>query len=324
MLVASSASTSATISSLQPGTVITFTVRARDQAGNSSGASPSVTVTTTPLPDTTPPSDPTQITYSGVSTNSISLSWTGATDNVAVVSYEVYIGSTLYTTVTVPYITVSSLSAGTPYTFTIRARDAAGNRSSGSSVTVLTSPGNDVIAPSTPANLTWAADGGTVTLTWTPSTDNVAVAGYELFYGSFDLGFFSDTVLTLIGFKPGVPYNFTVKAKDAVGNTSAASNQTTVLLGNPVDTTPPSAPTNLSLTNATSSSLTVRWSASTDDVGVVIYQVLVNGNQVSMATGTSATITGLASGTVYGVSVRALDAAGNVSNPSSSLYVTTL
>jgi chitodextrinase len=91
-----------------------------------------------------------------------------------------------------------------------------------------------------------------------------------------------------------------------------------------VDTTPPSAPTNLTLNTATSSSLAVRWTASTDDVGVVIYQVLVNGNQVSVASSTSATITGLASGTVYGVSVRALDAAGNVSASSTSLYVTTL
>ena len=312
------------VGNLAANTTYSFTVRAVDSAGSSS-ASNSATATTQQVIDTQQPSAPGALYATSVTTSTVSLSWSASTDNVGVVAYDVYLGSTLYVSSASPNATVSNLSSGATYTFTVRARDGAGNVSPSSpSLTVTTVTTVDIIPPSTPSNLTWASDGGTVTMTWTPSTDNVGVSGYQLLYGNFSLGIFSDTVLTLIGFKPGTPYTFTVKALDAAGNVSAASNQITVLLGTSVDTTPPSAPTNLTLSNATSSSLTVRWTASTDDVGVVIYQVLVNGNQVSVASSTSATITGLASGTVYGVSVRALDAAGNVSASSTSLYVTTL
>jgi chitinase len=127
----------------------------------------------------------------------------------------------------------------------------------------------------------------------------------------------------LIGFKAGVPYTFTVKARDAAGNLSVASNQTTVLLGGIVDTTPPSAPSNLTLSNATSSSLTIRWSAATDDVGVVVYQVFVNGSLAATVTSTSATVTGLTPSTGYSITVKALDAAGNVSPASAALSTST-
>jgi chitodextrinase len=181
----------------------------------------------------------------------------------------------------------------------------------------------DTVPPSAPANLTWASDGSTVALTWSPSTDNVGVAAYELYYGSFDLGAFTDTVLTLIGFKAGVPYTFTVKARDAAGNLSVASNQTTVLLGTGVDTTPPTAPTNPTAAGATSTSISLRWSAATDDVGVVVYQVFVNGSLAATVTSTSATVTGLTPSTGYTITVKALDAAGNASSPSAPLSAST-
>ena len=56
-----------------------------------------------------------------------------------------------------------------------------------------------------------------------------------------------------------------------------ASNQTTVLLGTGVDTTPPTAPTNATATGATSTSISLRWSAATDDVGVAGVTILVDG-----------------------------------------------
>ena len=149
------------------------------------------------------------------------------------------------------------------------------------------------------------------------------MTAYELFYGNFSLGSFSDTVLSLIGFKPGTPYTFTVKAHDAADNVSVASNQITVLLAAPKDTTPPSAPSNLTTTNITSSSVSLRWTASTDDVGVVVYQVLLNGNPASTVASTSATVSGLAAGTTYSFAAKALDAAGNSSAASSPLVVTT-
>jgi chitinase len=164
----------------------------------------------------------------------------------------------------------------------------------------------------------------TVTLSWGASTDNVGVAGYQLYFGSFFLGTFSDTSLALIGFKTGTPYVFTVKAVDAAGNVSVASNATTVLLQPPPDTTPPSAPSNLTATSIGSTTVSLRWSASTDDVGVVVYQIYAGTALVgTIPSSTSGTASKLTPGTTYGFTVKAVDAAGNVSQASSSITVTT-
>jgi len=307
---------------LSPSSTYAYTVKAVDSFGSSASSSTASATTLTPA-DTLAPSAPTGLSASGVTSSSVALSWNPSTDNVAVTGYDVYAGSSKVASSSITSVTVSGLSPGTPYTFTVRARDAAGNISPASSgLTVTTINPVDVDPPSAPANLTWAADGLTVSLTWSASTDNVGVTGYELFYGSFDLGTFTDTVLTLIGFKPGTPYTFTVKARDAAGNSSVASNATTVLLATPQDTTPPTTPTNVTASNVTSSSVTLHWSASTDDVGVVVYQVLVNGNVGATTTSTTASITGLSPSGTYSFSVRALDAAGNMSTPSAPITVT--
>jgi len=323
-VAASSTTTSASLSSLQPNTSYTFTVKAKDAAGNVSAASGAVTVRTLTPPDTLPPSAPSGLSAPSVGTTSVALSWNPSTDNVGVTVYDVYLGSSLAVSSASPSASISGLSPGTTYTFAVRARDAAGNVSQASSaLSVTTVPTTDITPPSAPANLIWASDGGTVSLTWSPSTDNVGVTAYELYYGSFDLGAFTDTVLTLIGFKSGVPYTFTVKARDLAGNVSVASNQTTVLLAIGQDTTPPTSPTNLTATRVTSSSIGLSWTASTDDVGVVVYQVLVSGSLAATVTSPAATVTGLSPSTSYAVTAIALDAAGNRSPASAPLSVTT-
>jgi arabinoxylan arabinofuranohydrolase len=98
--------------------------------------------------------------------------------------------------------------------------------------------------------------------------------------------------------------------------------------GTPPDTTPPSAPTGLAVTGRTATTIALTWAASTDDVGVTGYAVsrrLDSGGVVlaSTAGGTSAALSGLAPATTYVLSVTARDAAGNVSQPSSAVTVTT-
>jgi len=315
--------TSFTDTGLTPSTAYSYTVRAIDAFGSSASSS-TATASTIMAPDTLAPSAPSGLSASNVTGTSVALSWSPSTDNVGVASYDIYAGSSKVASSSVLSANLSGLSPATPYTVTVRARDAAGNVSqSSSSVTFTTLSPIDIDPPSAPANLTWASDGLTVSLTWFASTDNFGVIGYELFYGNFDLGTFTDTVLSLIGFKPGTPYTFTVKARDAAGNLSVASNATTVLLAVPPDTTPPTAPTNVTTVSVTSSSAALRWTASTDDVGVVVYQVLVNGSVVATVTSASASVTGLSSGTTYSVAVRALDAAGNTSPASGAISVTT-
>ncbi|XID94886.1 glycosyl hydrolase family 18 protein [Paenibacillaceae bacterium WGS1546] len=87
------------------------------------------------------------------------------------------------------------------------------------------------------------------------------------------------------------------------------------------DTTPPSVPTNLTSPSKTSSSVSLSWTASTDNVGVTGYTVTYGSNTVNVS-GTSANITGLSANTTYTFSVRARDAAGNQS-AAATITVTT-
>ncbi|WP_312878129.1 discoidin domain-containing protein [Lentzea indica] len=90
------------------------------------------------------------------------------------------------------------------------------------------------------------------------------------------------------------------------------------------DTAPPSAPFGLTSTGTTSSSVSLKWTAATDNIGVTGYDVLRNGSVVGTPTGTTFTDTGLASGTAFTYTVRARDAAGNLGPASNAVQVTTL
>jgi hypothetical protein len=91
------------------------------------------------------------------------------------------------------------------------------------------------------------------------------------------------------------------------------------------DTTAPSVPGNVAVTGTTSSSVSLSWSASTDNVGVTGYEVFQGSgtSPVATVTGTSATVSGLAASTTYSFPVKARDAAGNRSAASASVSATT-
>jgi glucosylceramidase len=89
------------------------------------------------------------------------------------------------------------------------------------------------------------------------------------------------------------------------------------------DTTAPTAPTGLTATGTTATSTRLGWTASTDNIGVTGYLIYRNGTQVGTSATTSYTDTGLTAATTYSYTVRARDAAGNVSAPSAALTVTT-
>ena len=93
------------------------------------------------------------------------------------------------------------------------------------------------------------------------------------------------------------------------------SDLTTAVGGAPAppagDTISPSAPANLAASNPTQNSVTVAWSAATDNVGVAGYGLYRDGNSTGSTTSTSTTFTGLACGTSYTFAVDAVDNAGN-------------
>ncbi|WP_405727964.1 carbohydrate binding domain-containing protein [Streptomyces sp. NBC_00028] len=93
--------------------------------------------------------------------------------------------------------------------------------------------------------------------------------------------------------------------------------------GGSSDTQAPTAPASLRSTGKTSSSVSLAWNASTDNVGVTAYDIYSGSNQVLSVSGTTATVSGLSASTAYTFTVKARDAAGNSSAASNSVSVTT-
>lgn len=188
----------------------------------------------------------------------------------------------------------------------------------------LTPPIPDTEPPSVPTNIIVTAKTSTsVSLSWTASTDNVGVTGYTVSYGSLSVSV-SNPNAVISGLTPDTNYTFTITAKDAKGNQSAASAPLTVKtdpMGSGGDTTPPTAPGNLQVTGKSATSVILSWSASSDNVGVTGYTVSYGANAANV-TATTASITGLTPNTNYVFTVTAKDAAGNVST-GTSVQVTT-
>jgi glucuronoarabinoxylan endo-1,4-beta-xylanase len=186
----------------------------------------------------------------------------------------------------------------------------------------LTGPSaTDTQPPSIPSGLSASAlTQSSFTLSWTASTDNLGVTGYEVFRNGTSIGTPSTTSLSVTGLSAGTTHAMTVRARDAAGNRSAQSAALNVTTS---DTQAPSAPSGLSSSSVTQTSFTLSWIGSTDNVGVTGYQVFRNGTSVGTPSGTSISLTGLSASTTYSMTVRARDAAGNLSALSPALSVTT-
>lgn len=183
--------------------------------------------------------------------------------------------------------------------------------------------GGDTQAPTAPGSLASSnITASSVNLSWTASSDNVGVTGYDVYRNGVLLASTASTSYSVTGLSSNTTYQFYVKAKDAAGNVSAASNtiSVTTLF---IDTQAPTAPSNLTASNITTNSATLAWTASTDNVGVTGYDVYKNSVLVASTTTTSYNATELTANTTYQFYVKAKDAAGNVSAASSTLAVTT-
>lgn len=118
----------------------------------------------TPVVDNQAPTAPTNLATNTPTSNSISLSWNAATDNIGVTGYDIYVGGTLKTTVsgTTLSTTITGLSPLTPYTFYVIARDAFGN----------SSPQSNTVAETTLDGPIGTGGCGTEDFNTVPGTDN--------------------------------------------------------------------------------------------------------------------------------------------------------
>ncbi|MBQ0737079.1 reprolysin-like metallopeptidase [Aquimarina celericrescens] len=139
-IVSTVTTTNYQVTGLSENTAYSFSVKAKDAAGNESGFSNIVNATTLPVDtgDNEAPSAPTALAASNITQTTIDLSWNPSTDNVGVTGYDVYQGNTIIGTVTNTSYQATGLSPNTSYTFSITAKDAAGNESIASNIVSAT------------------------------------------------------------------------------------------------------------------------------------------------------------------------------------------
>jgi chitodextrinase len=239
-VLAAATATTFSDTGVSANTAYTYRVQARDAAGNVSGAA-AASATTPAAADTTAPSQPANLTASAQSSSQIALAWTASTDNVGVAGYRIErcqgaacTNFAEVATTTSPSYNDSSLSAATAYSYRVIARDAAGNASTPSAAASATTqaPPSDTTPPSAPANPGASANSSSqITLSWTASTDNVGVAGYQVqrcqgtgCSNFADLGApVTATTYVDAGLAPSTAYSYRVIARDAAGNASTPS-----------------------------------------------------------------------------------------------------
>ena len=348
--------------------------------------------------DTQAPTTPTNLVTSNTTQTTVDLAWTASTDDTAVAGYSVFSGSTQVATTSNTNFTVTGLMAGTSYSFSVKAYDAAANVSSNSNLIAITTTsggtGNGIatelliseyvegssnnkaleIANFTGANVDLSAyslkkatnGGGTFSSTLSLSGNlangqvyvvahgsanatilsiaNLTNSGVMSFNGNDAVGLFkNDVLIDLIGdasSSANFAQNVTLQRQSSIAspNTSYIVSEWNSLAtdtfsglgthsidgGTPVDTTAPSAPSNLITSNISQNTLNLSWAASTDDTAVTGYEVYQNGAKISSITSTTFSVSGLADDTAYNFYITAFDAATNISSASNTVFVTTL
>ena len=279
-----------TFSGLTANTAYTLQVAASNSGGDSSPAAASATTLTAPA---AAPAAPTGLTTSGITHNSITLTWTKSAGATA---YKVRTGTSgAWTTLgDVATYAFSGLSADTQYTLQVSASNSSGD-SSPAQTTAST------FALAAPTSLQTSAITQTaITLGWTKSA---GATSYEVNGGALsgwtDAG--DVATYTFTGLTANTQYSLQVRAKNTDGLSAAASSAARTQAAQPASL---AAPTNVSTSGITQSSIVLSW---TKSKGASSYEV--NGGTLSGWTdvGDVATYTfsGLSADTEYSVSVRA-------------------
>ena len=325
------------LTGLAEETEYTVTVTAVDAAGNESARSEAATFTTEKAKDMEAPTVPSGVTVTDITETRATVSWEASTDNVEVAGYNVYVNDTKVNAAPVTGTTydLTGLTEETEYTVTVTAVDTSENesvRSEAATFTTLkTEEPKDTEAPTVPANVrTSDVTETTAKVAWDEASDNVGVVGYNVYVNETKVNdeLVTGTEYDLTGLTEETEYTVNVTAVDAEGNESVRSEAvtfTTLKTEEPADTEAPTVPANVKTSEITYTKATIAWEASTDNVEVAGYNVYVNNTKVnaSLVANPTYDLTGLTEGTEYTVTVTAVDAAGNESEPSEAVTFTT-
>ncbi len=245
------------LSGLTQTTNYTIKVQSWDWAGNPSGWSTPLSVTT-PVHDTTPPSQPGTLVQSNPTTTGFTVTWGTSTDDVSVAGYTVKllqggVNGTLISTQNVAASTLtftfSGLTAGTTYGVSVVAYDAVPNVSTARTGTFSTSTSGSGSQPGQPTGLS-AINATTtgMTISWNAAVDGHAVANYVIDINGTDTTVGQDgsghplTSYTYSGLSPGTMYQFKVKAVDPSNNSSLWSDILFAATVTPLVTLPATVP----------------------------------------------------------------------------------
>lgn len=209
----------------------------------------------------------------------------------------------------------ASLTDGQTYYLRVSHKNSKDKDTAGTG-TYIVSLVLDNEAPTVPTGLDAAATDTSVVLSWDPSTDNIRVKGYEIYRNGVKINTTSQTSYTDSGLEPNTSFTYTVKAYDEAGNVSAASEEKSVYTI--IDNISPLAPSNLVMTSRTGSTVSLGWSASTDNVKVIGYEIYRDGVKVGDTSLIGYTDTGLTAGETYKYTVRAYDT-NNLSDTSNEI-----
>jgi chitodextrinase len=312
--VAATPSLRASDAGLQPAMKYCYAVEAIDRAGNRSPRSAPACATT---PDTKPPSPPENVVTRAWGEHEIAVGWSPANDDVGVVAYEVLSGGKVVAKTADTHFAVRGLAPWTEHCYEVRALDAAGNGSAPAKPSCART--HDLTAPSVPAATAEPVSDREIAIRWSASADNVRVVGYEVERNEKDVARGEGLVAHEKGLEPARKYCYFVRAMDPAGNVSAWAK----VCATTPDLTPPTQPARLAMAPRAGTEAISAWEASTDDVGVVSYEI-VRGEEVFASVSKAGTLlSGLAPETKYCFAVRARDAAGNRSPPAGPICLTT-
>jgi len=308
--------TRAVDSKLRPGTQYCYTVRAVDLAGRTSAPGASACAQTL---DTSPPTPPSGLAAAARPGNVAEITWSPSEDDVGVTGYEVFRAEARVATVKGTAVVSEKLAPAREHCWTVRAFDAAGNRSEASEPACATIP--DTTPPTVPTAVMARASGEhVVDLAWEASGDDVGVVRYEVQRAGAPVLLATEGATRERGLLPAQRYCYAVRACDAAGNCSPPAPEACATTP---DLTPPSKPATLEVSARSDVALELAWASSTDEVGVTGYEVKRGGKVVAAGhPGISFTDSGLRPGTNHCYAVMALDAAGNRSAAASACATT--